>query len=378
MDHSRRKFLKQVGALSVLGLTGRAVFSLPTALAAERDFEMLVVGDSLVAGQGLREQDKIYTLTKRWLEREVFGGARKVNIRNKSHSGSRLFLSGKEFKALNDAEKDFADSYHPEVNFSFPSSNTQIVVAKNEYLAEGKTANEIDLIMVSGGLTNIGSAYIVDPFKKNKKLRKRIDQSCNHMMFRFLDHASRTFPNALIAVLGYFPLVSKTSSTGKIYNAILELYGFPRPTKPILNNIFTKQFFKPLHKKMNKRSRIWIEESNKGLETAIDRLNQKHGKEKAVFIKSPITEAQSFGTKNSLLFGMAKKGRAADFMYDVRKVECRKAIESVKDVKLKFNRRRCELAGIAHPNVEGARAYAEVVKKRLQSIYTKQPAEITL
>ncbi len=375
MDYSRRKFLKQIGAVSALCLSSRAVFSSPV-FAREKDFEMLVVGDSLITGQGLREKDKIYTLTKNWLQNEVFAGSRKVNIKNKSHSGSRLFLSGEEFKALNDAEKDFATFYHPEVNISFPSSNTQIVVAKNEYLAEGKNPNDIELIMISGGLTNLGSSYIIDPFKKNNRLRKRIEESCNQMMFRWLDHASQTFPNALITVLGYFPIVSKKSSSGKIYNAILELYDFPGPTKPILNNIVTKQFFKPLHNKMNKRSRIWIEESDKGLRTAVDRLNQKHGKQKAVFVKSPITEGRCFGTKDPLLFGMAKKGRSEDFMYDVRQVECRKEIGKLKDVKLKFNRRRCELAGISHPNVEGAKAYAKAVNKSLKPFYSKTNAKI--
>jgi len=368
MEYSRRKFLKQIGAVSALCLLSRTTFSFPDMFSREKDFEMLVVGDSLITGQGLREEDKIYTLTKDWLQNEVFAGSRKVNIKNKSHSGSRLFLSAEEFKALNEAEKDFATFYHPEVNVSFPSSNTQIVVAKNEYLAEGKNPNDIDLIMISGGLTNLGSSYIIDPFKKNKRLRKKIDEACNHMMFRWMDHASKTFPNALITVLGYFPIVSKKSSSGKIYNAVLELYDVPRPTKPILNNIFTKQFFKPLHSKMNKRSRIWIEESDKALRTAIKRLNQKHGMQKAVFVKSPITEDRSFGTKNSLLFGMAKKGRTEDFMYDVRQVECRKEIEKLKDVKLKFDRRRCELAGISHPNVNGAKAYAEAIKRNLNAI----------
>ena len=374
MDNSRRTFLKQFAAVSALSLTSRAAFSFPNTFWVEKDFEMLVVGDSLIAGQGLREENKIYTLTQKWLEEDMFRGKRKVNLKNKSHSGSKLFLSKEEINAFNDAEKSPETFYHPEVNFSFPSSNTQIFVAKKEYLSEGKSPNDVDLIMVSGGLTNLGSAYIINPFKKNKRLRQKIDEACNRKMYKFLENAGNVFPNATIAVLGYFPMVSKKSSTGKIYNAILELYGFPRPTKPILNNIFSKQFFKPLHSKMNKRSKVWIEESDKALRSAVDRLNENQAKQRAVFVKSPITEAQSFGTKDSLLFGMAKKGRAGDFKYAVRQQECEKAIESVKDIKLKFNRRRCELAGIAHPNVSGARAYFESVKTVLKTVVLRPTA----
>ncbi len=100
---SRRKFIKQIGAFSVLLLTGRNAFSLPHFIENNKDFEMLVVGDSIVSGQGLREEDKFYTLTKNWLQHEVFQNKRKVKLKNYSHSGARLFLAEYEKKALQDA-----------------------------------------------------------------------------------------------------------------------------------------------------------------------------------------------------------------------------------------------------------------------------------
>ncbi len=363
-------FLRSLGAFLALALVGQNAFSL-ISNEAGKDFEMLIVGDSLIEGQGLREQDKFSTLTKNWLEKEFFLGSRTVNLKNKSHSGARLYLSKKEIEALTEAEKDLKQFYFPEINFSFPSSKTQIDVAADEYKNAGKPAKDIDLIMVSGCLTNLNSSYIINPFKKNKRLREKIDKYCNHMMFRFLKRTNQTFPNALITVVGYYPLVSNKSSTGKIYNVILERYGFPRPTKPLLNNILTKQFFKPLHSKMTKRSRIWFENSNIALQTAVNRLNKQLNKQMAIFFESPIIEEQSFGTKNTLLFGMAKKGRTNDFMYDVRQIECTKAIDSVKDVKLKFNKRDCEISGVAHPNVEGSKAYAKAIQARLRIALSK-------
>ncbi len=367
MIYSRRKFLKQIGAASALFLPSQAAFSFPKFTNDSKDFEMLVVGDSLIAGQGLLEKDKFYTLTKNWLEAEVFRGKRRVNFTNKSHSGARLFLEEKEIKALRDAEIDLDKFYHPEINFSFPSCKTQINVAATEYKNEGKSVKDVDLIMLTGGLTNLNSSYIINPFKKNKPLRKKIDKYCNQMMFEFLEHTAETFPNALITVIGYFPMVSKHSSTGKIYNTILELYNIPRPAKAMMNNVFTKQFFKPLHNKMNRRSRIWFRDSNKALESAVKRLNDKYKSEKAAFVKSPITEETCFGTKNSLLWGIGKKGRAGDDMYDERLKVCGETIKSLKDVKLKFKIRFCELSGIAHPNVEGSKAYAEAIKVKLKS-----------
>ncbi|MCB1026042.1 MAG: hypothetical protein KDB79_16720, partial [Acidobacteria bacterium] len=170
-----------------------------------------------------------------------------------------------------------------------------------------------------------------------------------------------------IAVVGYFPIVSKKSSTGEVYNAILELYKFPRFTKPVMNNILTKQFFKIFHNKTSKRSRIWAGDSTVALQSAVDRINKKTGRQSAVFVGSPITEDRSFGTKNSLLFGMAKKGRSEDPFYDTRVEVCEKTIKSLKDVDLKFRSRFCELSAIGHPNIEGAKAYAEAITQKLQA-----------
>lgn len=367
-DYSRRKFIKQISAVSALLLTGRTIFSLPNLIENSKDFEMLIVGDSIISGQGLREEDKFYTLTKNWLQNEIFGEKRKVNFKNYSHTGARLYLSEREIKALNDAELDLDEFHYPELNISFPSMKTQVDVAARDYRAEGKKTEDVNLIMLTGGLTNLTTAYILNGFKKNKKLRRKIDEYCNHLMYKFLQHTAETFPNALITVIGYYPIVSKKSSTHKVYNSILELYEFPRPTKPLLNNILTRQFFKILHNKMNKRSRIWFEESNKALQTAVDNLNKLHSTQKAIFVKSPITAETCYGTKNSLLWGMGKKGQMNDTTYDKRLVECSKAVENLKDVKLKFRTRVCELSAIGHPNVEGSKAYAEAIKRSLANM----------
>ena len=363
--YSRRNFLKQIGAAAALILSDRTAFSLPKIIEDDKDFEMLIVGDSLIAGQGLKEKDKFYTLTKNWLQNEFFGEKRKVNLKNKSHSGARLFLQENEIKAMKDADKSLEKSYHQEVNFSFPSIKTQIDIAKKEYASIGKSPEDINLVMLTGGITNLNVSYIINPFNKNKILREKIDQYCNQAMFEFLQHATKTFPNALFTVIGYFPMVSKQSSTRKIYNAVLELYKFPLAVKPLMNNILTRQFFRILHKKINKRSRIWAKDSDKALQTAVRRINQQYGTQKAIFIKSPVTEATAFGTKNTLLWGMAKKGRSEDDLYDARKRECKKAMTSLKDVKLKFNRRFCELSGIGHPNIEGSKAYRNAISKSL-------------
>lgn len=367
-DYSRREFLKHIGAVTALFLTSRTAYSLPELLFSDvaKDFEMLVVGDSLVSGQGLQEKDRFVFITRDWLQNEIFGGLRKVNLKTKAHAGARLFLHENEIKAMSDAEKALDEFYYREINVSFPSIKMQIDIAEKEYVAEGKDTKDIDLIILSGGIADLNTSYIINPYNKKKSLRKKITKYCNEWMFRLLQHTEKAFPNALIAVVGYYPFVSKKSSTAHIYNAILEIYNFPRFIKPVMNNILTKQFFKIIHNKISKRSSLWGSESNRELQNAISKFNEQSGKQKALFIKAPITEETCIGTKKPLLWGITKDGRSEDDFYEERKVECKKAIESLKDVKLKFKTRVCELSSVGHPNVEGSKAYAEVIKKILK------------
>jgi hypothetical protein len=62
--------------------------------AQERPFEMLVLGDSVMWGQGLREEEKFYTKVKEALEREIV--CRRVNLRVLAHSEATI-LPKREF-----------------------------------------------------------------------------------------------------------------------------------------------------------------------------------------------------------------------------------------------------------------------------------------
>ncbi len=367
MKNSRREFLKTLGIFGgAFLLYGRK----SPVLAFDGDFEVLVVGDSLIAGQGLYEEDRFSVLTRQWLEQELSRKNRAVHYKDLSHSGARLFLQQDEIDALEKAGKARTTFYHREVNFSFPSIKAQIDIAKSQYIEEGKSPSDIELILVSGGITDLTTAFVFNAFKKYRPLRAKIEEHCNEGMFRWLRHASETFPNALIAVIGYFPPVSKKSSTGRIFNSVLELYEFPGPTKPIVNNIVTKQFLKILHARLNKRTRIWYEGSTSALKTAVRRINEFSGKKTAVFVESPIPKDRSFETKDSLLFGMGKKGRSKDFMYDLRLEECANAIAEFENADLDLNKRFCELAGLGHPNPEGSRLYAKAIQEVLQAELT--------
>src|SRR5207302_870277 len=106
-----------------------------------------------------------------------------------------------------------------------------------------------------------------------------------------LEHAASLQPNALIVVVGYYPIVSPKSSRSAVFNTWLDSLSFPRALKPITNNGATRAlFFTRICRKSVVRSRIWFDESNRYLQAAVDKLNKKYDVRRSVFIESPITE----------------------------------------------------------------------------------------
>ena len=364
-DESRRSFLKKLGIVSAMLAAQRTGLS-SFMTVGPKAFDFLVVGDSIVWGQGLAEKDKFCTLTADWLRKEVFAGRRDVDLKMKAHSGATLRFHADEADKYKKAGRDEAYYYDPELTVSFPSVWKQIEVAASEYRAAGN-ATGADLIMLSGGINDITISKVLDPFGDNSKLPGEIEKYCRDGLFDVLEHAAVNHPNALIAVVGYLPMLGPKTPGSKLLNVWLESMKFPRFAKPFANNgVVRPLFFNKIRRKSIARSRIWIDQSNKCQQAAVDRLNAKFAQPRAIFIESPITEDTCFETPNTLLFRMGKNGAIDDPLYRERVAVCHEAIPGLKAAThIDYSMRLCEIATAGHPNVAGSRAYADVIKAKL-------------
>jgi lysophospholipase L1-like esterase len=356
--------LQELGAISGSALlAGNAV---PVWGRDERStFEFLVIGDSLVWGQGLEEEHKFYFITKRWLGDEVFGGSRQVKLNVKAHSGSTILLNDREAAALLEAERDIRKAVHPEINVSFPSIKEQLAAARKEY----SKPESVDLIMLSGGVPEVGVSKILNPFQSNYKLRADIRLYCRQHMSVLLEQTAEAFPNAVIAVIGYYPIITRYTPVKRIVNDILELYNWPGWTKPLINNPLNRILWRRYRRKMIERSRIWLEDSSRELGYAVADLNARTAEDRAIFIKPPFAEEHGYGAKNSMLWRVGSRGRATDPLSPDRNRECRPALEELRrHTDLRYRTRVCELASIGHPNQNGAAAIAEAVKLAIRPL----------
>lgn len=359
---SRRDFLKFLGSTAAFATVSRdrRIFA-----AESSAFEILVVGDSLVWGQGLEETEKFYRHTKLWIRDEVFSGTRAVKLNVKAHSGATIKLSEKERKALRRAGRDSAEPYHPEINVSFPTIEKQLELARDDY----RDPRQVGLILLSGGLPEVGVGEILNLFKDERSLRAAIKIHCHDHMSELLDQAADSYPEALIAVIGYYPIITGHTPVKRIVNDILEVYNWPGWTKPLLNNSLNRILWRRYRRKMIARSNLWYDGSTTELRRAVERLNAKQGAERAVFVPTNFGRENGYGARNTYLWKVAEKGRAADRKREEREAECRPTLDSLReDTDLKYRSRVCELASIGHPNPAGSKVIAASIRETLQAL----------
>src|SRR6185503_1360260 len=133
---------------------------------------MLVIGDSILWGQGLKQERKAWFRVKCWLEEKT---NRAVNEKVLAHSGALL-------EAPADAVSKFK-SRDPEVNLPLPSINQQLDEALNIYGAERVKVN---LVLVDGCVNDVGVSNLLNAAVSIESLRPRIDARCGTGMTSLL------------------------------------------------------------------------------------------------------------------------------------------------------------------------------------------------
>ena len=328
------------------------------------EYNVLVIGDSHISGQGLSNENKFYSLVTDWIEKEVFAGSRTVNLNVKAHAGSRISLHPAELRSMQKAGDDINKSYYSEANISSPVIMQQVDAALREYEDPG----DVNLVMLSGCITDVLVADIVNPFYPVGKLRKRISRFCGESMSRLLEKTTASFPNAQIVVIGYFPIASSQSDIDGLVRYFAKIVSFPPRLQFFFTNPLSRQFLKPLRGKIAKRSRIWVDESNREMRNAIARVNAGRDSQRIHFVESPIKERSSYGTKNTLLWEIGKNHLPNDETYAQRKINCAPVFKEMKYRHYgRLSTRMCELSSVAHPNVAGSSLFAEAIKNVLKA-----------
>jgi lysophospholipase L1-like esterase len=338
---------------------------------------MLVLGDSILWGQGLRKERKSWYLVKLWLEKNT---GRKVIERIEAHSGAVI----ERASATNDLTSD-----NREVNLALPTLHDELDNALKEY----PDPAQVDLVLLSGcgndvGLLNLLNA--VDKAEVDEMTRSKCGKPVQNLLQRILT----SFPNSHLIVTGYYPFFSENTRNDFIMRALAKK--FFKTQRENASRMSQKEVFDRL--KIN--SWQWYESSNSRLSEAVNNATVAVGqsRRRAIFVKVEFPADYSFAAPKTHLWGLNRSpfrmmlvvlsfGRVLlpsnDQMRSERSATCSEIYKRQLDethqqrTERRANKLLCRYAALGHPNKKGAVLYADaitnVLKSSVEAIASRAP-----
>lgn len=239
---------------------------------------MLTLGDSVMWGQGLLDKNKFSHLVKKWLVDDK--GIAGVDLKVMAHSGATITVDNKK-----DTDPRWAcmDGEVPRHN---PTITKQVSLAAEDYCGQNIPLEEVDLILLNGGINDIDKLKLLQVTTSIGRVRNMASEYCDREMKKLLYYVASTFPNARIIVTGYFPLITCSTPPATIPILIMESLGLRQPAPRQLIELIEKSipmgeepkdYCKDLHpilRRLSLLSEAWRRESNASYCRAVRWINE--------------------------------------------------------------------------------------------------------
>ena len=301
------------------------------AIATPRELNMLVLGDSILWGQGLKNQNKSWYLVKTWLEKTT---GMTLHEKIEAHAGAMIGSAGAEVpKTL---------TVHGEINSAYPTLHDQIDEAIKGYV----DPSQVDLVLVDGCINDVNARRFLNAANAPDEIQALAQEKCGAPVEQLLKRIALSFSNAHIIVSGYYPVISEKTPRDFFMRALAKrFYAQIDANAPKIRQrvLFAKVAFEPEHAFAAHDSRLW------GFDASLLR--------KLLVI---LTLGRVTLTTN-------------DEVRSQRWSVCGDFFKAVRGETDDQKRRRketlmvCRLAAIAHPNRKGAMMYAEAIKEQVQA-----------
>ncbi|MCM3906433.1 MAG: SGNH/GDSL hydrolase family protein [Pyrinomonadaceae bacterium] len=347
---------------------------------ASDPLHMLVLGDSIMWGQGLKTPDKTWWRLKNWLQEKT---GRDVRERIEAHSGAAVEAApGSERFNSNDGE----------VNLLTPTINDQVDAARKYY---GDPA-QVDLILVNGCINDVDVRNLLDAATSLPLLETSIREKCGVRMQSLLQRVTGEFPNAHVVVSGYYRIISPLSDDNSFARRLVKNLTTQKPETRQMSD-------KQMRENLVAISELWYQVSTRSLAQAVAAVNsdleQRGAKQRILFAEIPFSSEHAFSAPDTLLwnfmFGstnlsglrlaivVVTLGTAAykpnDEVRDRRSKSCKETYKRPKgerEDKAQKEQREvkylaCRYASLGHPNKMGALIYTEAIKGQLQWVISQ-------
>jgi hypothetical protein len=294
---------------------------------------LVAFGDSVVWGQGLLPAHKFTTLVYEHLN----GGppANPDDFQLIGHSGATIGA----------ATTNVSPRLDGEVPDSYPTILRQVAD-----FADPPSA--FDLVIVNGGINDVGAFKIVNPLTDLQDLRDATDQYCRQDMQTLLAQVATKFADRRtgFVVPSYFPILSKASDPARVPDLLGTLgLDINRLTLQVGNIVFGKIY---------RQCRTFFEDSNVALKAAVDAVNAGPGANRIRFAPVPFTDQNSVFAPEAWLWGV---GQGSDPTAPQDEVIGPRHASCDQDEADPIRREICYRASACHPNVVGAAQFASAI-----------------
>lgn len=381
LKYPSKTSLPIVGIVLLLLLTSTAAFGdCPVNPAGGDPLQMLVIGDSIMWGQGLRDDEKFSSRVKCWLQEKT---EREVKVHMEAHSGALISGSASAQPAFT--------SINGEVNMTSPTINDQLDHAVQFY-KQNQTSPA--LILMNGCINDVGVKNLLAASTPLEDLREQARLNCGEKMQRLLGRVRDSFPKAQVIVAGYYPIVSRQTADNAFLRLLVKKLNNQRPEA-------RKMTDKEMRERLVAISDEWYKASTANLLEAVTKINSVANSDspKVLFAEIQFGPEHVFAAPETLLWtflfastnasGFAKivvllsfgtaAYKANDHMRESRIKSCEQTFKKPKGIKETKKEKEdredlfliCRYASLGHPNHMGALMYTEAIKGQLLQLIDK-------
>jgi hypothetical protein len=304
------------------------------------------LGDSILAGPGLADSNRIVSLVARGLAPRP--GNPQVYVKSAAHTGAKIGITPFDNPGLLPVDR--------QVPTRFPTIREQaLALAATPDLDPQFT----DLILLDGCANDVGMSNFLDPQKSAAQINAAVEQACHQDMKSLLETIGGAFANAQVIVAGTYMPVAEGSSAVKL---VPLLDAFQSVWYQIPKNVLAN--LTPASRQhIIDNCRTFVNGSNAALAQAVSDINAKiGGTPRFTFVNPGFTAQNAAETgASSLVFGIdlpPDGGLTPQDPPDVaaaRATVCKAVGAPRTDVEF------CYRASAGHPNQAGAQQYAAKV-----------------
>jgi lysophospholipase L1-like esterase len=338
---------------------------------AERQLNMLVLGDSILWGQGLIEQHKTWYQVKSWLKENT---SRDVRENIEAHSGAVVGVNDVPWS--NDSPPD------GEVSSAVPTVNHELDRALRSY----PNPSQVDLVLVDGCINDVDVRNLLNAANSSDDVKRMATAKCGMPMQALIRRVASSFPSAHVIVTGYFPIISEKTPNSLLMKAMARMFYQPGPKRAKLKP-------EDLRENLIAVSRTWYQASNAALGDAVDKvtaeLAAKGSRQRVLFVEIPFPPEFSFNAPETRLWGFNASflrkllavltlGRVTlktnDEQQRQRVASCNELYKKPANEKpnqkgeREYRRLLCRYASLGHPNRKGSAIYADAIVGKLKSL----------